>query len=279
MTRITLAAFAAIALGGCRYQGEQAVDPFWGRQRVAPPATGTVGTAVVYPGSPPVGTVPQPAMPGATSGAWVTPSTTSPNLLPAPMTSPGAAATPARPTIPAVPAPAGSAPFGTGASATPPPATPPPASPPLSAPSSGYSNGGQSSPPAHFPGGEGTRSLPATPSPSPAGSGSPSPAGSGSPPPGGAVSSDRYGPLPDRYGPSPVTSPPPSNSPTPAPGAGSSPAGSSGSLSSGSSATTPAPSDASNGAAPSVPSAPLGASPSGSQDYLPKDGMKYGGGQ
>ena len=251
MTRIMLAACAAIALGGCRYQGEQAVDPFWGRQTVAPPATGSVGTAVVYPGNPPAVTAPQPALPGTTYPGGAIPSTTSPSFLPAPMTSSGAAAAPTRTTIPPVPSSAGGAPLALGQARHRLPARPRylRRSP---APLSGYSNGGQPSPLAPLPGGEGGRTLPATPPPSPAGSGSPSTGGSGSPAPAGGMPSDRYGPSPDRYGPSPVTSPPPSSTPAPVPGASSSPAGGLGGLSFGSSATTSAASDASSGAAPSA---------------------------
>ena len=96
MTRIVLAAFAALTLGGCRQQGEQVIDPFWGRQTVQPPGTGAVGTAVVYPGYPPATTAPQPAGPGSTAPTWALPSSTPPNLLPTPMTSPGGGLRPQR---------------------------------------------------------------------------------------------------------------------------------------------------------------------------------------
>ena len=271
MTRITLAAFAAIALGGCRYQGEQAVDPFWGRQTVAPPATGSVGTAVVYPGYPPTAAGPQPVVPGTTYPGGAIPSTTSPNFLPGPMTSPGGAAAPARPTISAVPSPAGGAPLALGQAR---PRRRRPRRPwyrrrllhrrrdtrtasPHPLPLPREARGDARSQPRrrhprlvpgrrpqavdrlltgmdHCPTGMEHRRLP--------------------------VRHRQILLLRFRR-------------------ASSSPAGSSGGLSFGSSATTPAASNAPSGPAPSASLAPLGASPSGSPGYFPSDGsMKYGGG-
>ncbi len=106
MSRLMLAVLAAIALSGCRYQGEQAVDPFWGRQTVPPPGTGAVGTTTVYPGYPPAGAVPQP---GVVAPGAALPSTAPPYLLPAPMTSPGSSPAPITPSIPATPLPANGA--------------------------------------------------------------------------------------------------------------------------------------------------------------------------
>ena len=50
MTRLVLAIIAAVALSGCQHSGQQAIDPFWGRTTVPPPATGSIGTPIITPG-------------------------------------------------------------------------------------------------------------------------------------------------------------------------------------------------------------------------------------
>ena len=116
MTRLVLAMVAAMVLSGCQHSGQQVVDPFWGRQTVPPPATGSICTPAINPGC--QQPVQQPLITQGTpvpSGGLQT--TTPPNLLPAPTTpalAPHMPNTPANVTpIPATPAPAGSGvPYG-----------------------------------------------------------------------------------------------------------------------------------------------------------------------
>jgi hypothetical protein len=85
MTRLVLAMVAAMVLSGCQHSGQQVVDPFWGRQTVPPPATGSICTPAINPGCQ------QPVQQPVTTQGTPVPSgglqtTTPPNLLPAPAT-------------------------------------------------------------------------------------------------------------------------------------------------------------------------------------------------
>ena len=259
MKRLTLATVAAIALGGCRNQGQQVVDPFWGRTTVPPPATGTIGTVPYSPA--PVMAAPATGAPAMTIPGGTLQPSAPPNLLPAPAsTYPGSSA-PSTPSIPVNPAPA--------ASSTPPPV----------APLSGFSSGGvapytpstaapnntPSPPPSTYPApsdrytppadryGAPSASAPAASNTSTPGWGSPAPSTSSNTAPAPAAAaapttvSPPAGPMPS--GPAPVDTAPPASPLNPAP-------------------SSPAP----------LNSAPSGTAPS-NPDYFPKDGMKYHEGQ
>ena len=132
MTRLVLAVIAAMALSGCQHSGQQAIDPFWGQQRVPPPPTGSVGARwstrrTRKPGRRKRASPREHRCP--TAGSQTAP----PNLLPGPTGTPGAA-TP----IPATPGPGSGTP---SSNVAPGPATPPASNgTPARAPLSGYSN-------------------------------------------------------------------------------------------------------------------------------------------
>ncbi len=215
MTRLVLAMVAAMVLSGCQHSGQQVVDPFWGRQTVPPPATGSICTPAINPGC--QQPVQQPLITQGTpvpSGGLQT--TTPPNLLPAPTTpalAPHMPNTPANVTpIPATPAPAGSGvPYGNAGPAM----TAPPSSGfsmPNRAPSSGYSNPDTSSsgttgiPPATPPSTAPAGPYPTWPSSSTTPGGT-SPSTSGSAPAATAPSSSAPT-TPTPAGPPPTSSPP-----------------------------------------------------------------------
>lgn len=115
MTRLLLAILAAVSLCGCRYQGQQAIDPFWGRKTVPPPPTGSIGTCVVTPGYPAPVTAPATVTPGMTVPGGSVPLSTPPNLLPGPVTAPSSSPiTPSTPSIPPTPAPGTGGPYSYG---------------------------------------------------------------------------------------------------------------------------------------------------------------------
>ena len=205
MTRRMLAVIAAMALSGCQHSGQQVVDPFWGQQRVPPPATGSVGASTVNPAYPQTWPPQGIAPPGTplSNGLQTSP----PNLLPAQTGTPGAA-TP----IPATPWQGSGTPPGNGPTtlASPPSSTATPARAPLS----GYSNpdwtpsSGQGLPAATTP-----DSGPAGSYPGRYASQSTTPGGS-TPPTGGATP---LGPPPGTSSPTgPVTTPASSGSLSPA---------------------------------------------------------------